>query len=282
MLCFRALVLTLVGCVALPAAAQSPIEIGKAYDIASRALGEHRTVNVVLPPSYAKTPERRYPVLYLIDGGIDQDLLHVAGVVQLGAMWGRSAEAIVVGIETKDRRKELVGPTKDPDLLKRFPTAGSSSKFREFLKTEVKPLVERTYRTGERSAVLGESLAGLFVIETYLTDPELFDAYGAIDPSLWWDKEALSRTAIGRVNARHKGRSLFLAIAKEQLEEPSASQRLISAIRNQGLPNCELRRSDLTHATIYQQLTPQAAQYLLPPSKPPALAFGFNLACTNK
>lgn len=169
-------------------AAQVPIHIGVSHTVQSIALQEKRTVNVVLPASYSKAPSRRYPVLYLLDGGLDQDLLHVAGVVQLGAMWGRSAEAIVVGVETKDRRKELVGQTTDPDLLKRYPTAGSSAKFRQFIRLEVKPLVERTYRTNGRDVVMGESLAGLFVTETYFSEPTLFDGYAAVDPSLWWDK----------------------------------------------------------------------------------------------
>jgi hypothetical protein len=77
-----------------PALAQIPIQIGVAHEIRSGSLNERRKVNVVLPPSYAREPDRRYPVLYLVDGGLEQDLLHVAGVVQLGAIWGRSAEAM--------------------------------------------------------------------------------------------------------------------------------------------------------------------------------------------
>ena len=141
------------------AVVSTTLEIGTTHAIRSRVLGASRVVNVVLPPGYKAAPRRRYPVLYLIDGGVEQDLLHVAGAAQLGAVWGRSGEAIVVGIETKDRRKELVGPTGDPDLLKRFPTAGASAEFREFIRAEVKPFVERSYRTNGQDAVMGESLA---------------------------------------------------------------------------------------------------------------------------
>ena len=204
------------------------IRLGTSYQLRSAALGEMRTVNVVLPASYAKAPAKRYPVLYLIDGGVDQDLLHVAGVVQLGGLWGRSAEAIVVGIETKDRRRELVGPTRDPELLKRYPTAGDSAKFRAFLRDTVKPFVERRYRTNGRSALLGESLAGLFAVETYLAEPVLFDAYGAIDPSLWWDKEALSLTAAARLGTGQQGRPIFLAFAKEQSEAEAYAKKKVA------------------------------------------------------
>lgn len=265
-----------------PQAASSPIEIGRSHQLQSRPLAGQRTINVVLPTSYSKEPNKRYPVLYLIDGGVHQDLLHIAGVVQLGALWGRSGEAIVVGLETIDRRRELTGTTKDPELLKRYPTAGSSAKFREFIKTEAKPLVERLYRTNGRNVVLGESLAGLFVTETYLLEPQLFDAYGAVDPSLWWDKEALSTTAEARVGDRQKGHPMFFAIAKEQSEDPAAGKRLVSALRTKGLAFCVAARPDLTHATIYQQVGPQAVQFLLPPAETPPTEYSFNVDCSDK
>jgi len=150
---------------AVPATPQ-PIVLGTSQQVHSAALGEDRTINVVLPASYAKEPAKRYPVLYLIDGGVDQDLIHVAGVLQLNSAWGRSQEAILVGIATKDRRRELTGPVADAELLKKYPTSGSSAKFRSFIRDQVKPLVERTYRTSGYDAVIGESLAGLFILDT--------------------------------------------------------------------------------------------------------------------
>ena len=63
------------------------IELGISRVVKSRALSEDRVVNVLLPLTYAKFPTRRYPVLYLIDGGVDQDFVHIAGVARLGAMW---------------------------------------------------------------------------------------------------------------------------------------------------------------------------------------------------
>ena len=259
-----------------------PISIGTSYTLSAPKLGEARAVNVVLPPSYAKSPAKRYPVLYLIDGGVEQDLLNVAGVALNGGIWGRSAEVIVVGIETKDRRRELVGPTQDPELFKKYPTAGSSAAFRAFIRDEVKPLIERNYRTNGQDAVIGESLAGLFVVETYMAEPGLFDGYGAIDPSLWWDKEALSKLAATKIGARQNDRPLFIAIAKEQSEEPAAVTRVVAAVRAEGGRLCFNPRPDLTHATIYQQLSPQALQFLLPPAEAPPAEFGFEVTCSPK
>jgi predicted alpha/beta superfamily hydrolase len=221
-------------------------------------------------------------VLYLIDGGIGQDLLHVAGVVHLGALWGRSAEAIVVGIETRDRRRELVGPTKDSELLQRYPSAGSSGLFRRFIREEVKPLIERNYRVSGWDTVLGESLAGLFIVETYLEDPTLFDAYAAIDPSLWWDKEELSRAAANRLGDRENAKPIYIAAAKEQSETPEALKRIIGVLKASSLNWCVATRPDLLHTTIYQQLSPQAVQYLLPPGQTPPVEYGFVINCTER
>jgi predicted alpha/beta superfamily hydrolase len=262
--------------------AASPITLGVSHAITSKPLSEERTINVVLPPGYSKQTDRRYPVIYVIDGGVDQDLLHVAGVVQLGSMWGRMAEAIVLGIETKDRRRELVGPTRGPELLKKYPTAGGSAAFRDFIRNEVKPLVERSYRTDGRDAVIGESLAGLFILETYMVEPQLFDGYAAIDPSLWWDKQALSKTAAASIGSAQKGRSLYLAMGKEQAEQPAAMNRLLARLRSVGAPLCFAARRDLTHATIYQQLEPQALQFVLPPKEAPPPEFGFEVQCSPK
>lgn len=266
---------------AVPAPSATPITIGTSHRIASAPLAETRTVNVVLPPSYATEKDKRFPVIFLIDGGIDQDLLHVAGTAQLGAIWGRTREAIVVGIETKDRRRELVGPTRDPELLKKYPTAGSSAAFRQYIRDEVKPLVERSYRTNGEDMVIGESLAGLFVVETLIDEPALFDGYAAIDPSLWWDQEALSKRASARA-AGQAGKRVFIAMAKEQAEEPAAMGRIVEVLRRGGSSWCMSDRADLTHGTIYQQVTPQAFQFVFAPAEAPPPEFGFEVRCSAK
>ncbi len=262
------------------APAGKPIVMGRTLTIQSKALGEARTINVWLPPGYAKG-KQAYPVLYVIDGGLDQDFLHVVGVAQLGMIWGRNLEAIVVGIETKDRRKELVGPTRDAELLRKYPTAGKSAQFRSFIRDEVKPLVKRSFRIGGHDVVVGESLAGLFIVETWLREPGLFDGYGAISPSLWWDGEALSRE-IAALPAERMVRQprIYLNIANEGAEMQSGVDRVVAAL-SPVQDWCYAPRPDLTHATIYQQSEAAVIQFLLP--SPYAIETeGFELKCANR
>jgi predicted alpha/beta superfamily hydrolase len=255
------------------------IRIGESFKLKSRALGEERTVNVYLPPSYSEGGS--YPVLYLIDGGLQQDFLHIVGTSQLGALWGRSKEVIVVGVETRDRRRELVGPTADTSLLAKYPTAGKSEAFRQYLRQEVMPIIAGRYRTSGYRAVIGESLAGLFIVETFLRAPDMFDAYAAVSPSLWWDKERLSLEAAQLVGPRHTGRKIYVAIADEGGEMQAAADRLVSVLRPLGR-TCYAPRPALTHATIYHSVSPEALQYLFPGDTPPDPQSGFEVPCSPK
>ena len=259
--------------------ATRPIEVGQSFTLASRALGEPREINVYLPAGYA-SGERRYPVVYLIDGGLDQDFLHVAGTSQLGGIWGRSQEAIVVGVATRDRRRELVGPTADPELLRRYPTAGRSEDFRRFLRDEVKPAIEQRYRTNGTDGIIGESLAGLFIVETFLRAPDMFDSYAAISPSLWWDRERLSNEAARLLGPAHRSRRIYIAAANEGADMQVSVDRVRTALQGH-TQLCYIARSDLTHATIYHSVSPQALQFLLPPAAAPDPQWGFDLPCST-
>src|SRR3546814_16876285 len=62
---------------------------------------------------------------------------------------------------------------------------------------------------------MGESLAGLFVIDTLLRQADLFHDYVAVSPSLWWDDSRPMRTASQSLRSMPPGRHLYLAIANE-------------------------------------------------------------------
>ena len=251
-----------------PLAAQEgePIVIGRSFSVASSALDAQRTVNVWTPPGYAEG-DKRYPVIYLIDGGLAQDFEHIAGLAQLGAISWLTQEFVVVGVETVDRRRELAFPVeRDAQLKKDYPTAGESARFRRYLVDEVKPFVEARYRTSGEDLVLGESLAGLFIVETFLHQPAAFDTYIAMDPSLWWDQGRLSEEAAALM-ARHDGEPhrLWLSVGSETLEQPAPTERLLAALRAR--PEVELHyepRPQLSHATIYHPTAWEALQRLYP------------------
>ncbi len=172
----------------------TPLVIGQTFTIASSVLHEVRRINVYVPPSYGDTSSA-LPVLYMPDGGIAEDFLHVAGLVQVLVGNGTMRPFILVGIENTERRRDMTGPTADPEDRKIAIHTGGSTEFRKFIRTELMPEIRLHHRTTSETAIIGESLAGLFVIETLLLEPDLFDTYIAFDPSLWWNNEQLLKGA---------------------------------------------------------------------------------------
>ncbi|MBA4766020.1 MAG: alpha/beta hydrolase [Porphyrobacter sp.] len=253
-----------------------PLMIGETVTL--EALGAERQVNIVLPPDYAKEPEKRWPVVYQLDGAMGQDLMMGTGLMRWGALWGRSADAIVVGIETKDRQRELLPASADPAEVKRWPTAGESAAFRAWIADTVKPLIEARYRTDGRALLVGESAAGHFVVETWAEAPALFTGYAAISPSLQWDFEALSRTPLGE-GLRPP---LYLSLADEGGATESGALRLLEALPP-GQPFCfSDRRRDLRHATALHGLLPEALQYLMPTKADWLEEYGMVLRCEKR
>jgi uncharacterized protein len=211
-------------------AAATPLVMGETFALDSSVLGERRVVNVYLPPGY-RDGAGRFPVLYLLDGGVREDFPHVTGLVDVSIKNLVIQPMIVVGVENTERRRDLVGPSQIAEDLIIAPHAGGADRFREFLRYELLPQVAARYRTTSASTLIGESFAGLFVVETLLVAPDLFDTYIAVSPSLWWNQQALVRGAPARLAATTvRGRRLFLATADELAMQQSATL-LTAALR---------------------------------------------------
>lgn len=256
--------------------APQPLTIGESVTL--EGLGAERQVNIVLPPDYATEPEKRWPVIYQLDGALMQDLMMGAGLMRWGALWGRSQDAIVVGIETRDRQRELLPATKDPAERQRWPTAGESAAFRAWIAGTVKPMVEAHYRTDGTAVLVGESAAGHFVVETWASAPQMFTGYAAISPSLQWDGEALSRKPLGTA----KRPPLYLSLADEGGATETGMMRLLAALPP-SQPYCfSDRRTELHHATSLHGLLPEALQYLLPTPADYLEEYGMVLRCEKR
>ena len=235
------------------AEAAAPLVIGETFTLQSKTLSETRRINVYLPPGYADSQGKRFPVLYMPDGGLAEDFLHVAGLVQVCVGNGTMRPFVLVGIENTERRRDLTGPTQNEEDRKIAPRVGGSATFRKFLREELMPDVEKRYRTTHESAIVGESLAGLFVIETFLLEPDLFNTYIAIDPSLWWDDQSLIEAAAGRLRpVTRLNKALWFASSGEQRGD--AIERFASVIQASAPPGLQWHYEPMPqekHSTIY-------------------------------
>lgn len=249
------LVVVLVGSLACSKTpAKDPVLAHETFTLQSTAVGELRRLNVYTPPGYGNGA-KRYPVLYMPDGGIREDFPHITNTIDSLIRQGQIAPVIVVGIENTERRRDLTGPTNVAGDREIAPVVGGSATFRSFIATELIPEVDRRYRTSGEKAIVGESLAGLFVVETFFLQPTLFNRYIAMDPSLQWNDHELVRLAAERLPAM-KGtqRSLWMTASGTDLIYPQTDA--LAKILSSRAPN-DLRwtydpRRDEKHSTIFR------------------------------
>lgn len=257
-----------VGC----SAQEAPPDSVPSHDtltITSRALGEVRRINVHMPRSYTARTSTRFPVLYMPDGGLDEDFPHVVHTVDSLVALGVIRPMIVVGVPNTQRRRDLTGPTRVARDSTIAPHIGGSAAFRRFFRDELMPVIDKRYRTTSERSIIGESLAGLFVVETFLREPAMFDHYIAFDPSLWWNSGSLVDSAPPLLRAAPKAttrrmaaprmarRSIYFAGSRDDIGNQTA--RLAAALRSaseRGPAWTYVARPDLTHATIFRALAP--------------------------
>lgn len=195
------------------AQSNNKIEIGTIDTINSKILNEKREVWVYVPNQgainiYAKS---RYPVVYLLDG--DAHFYSVVGMIQqLSTVNGNTIcpEMIVVGISNTDRTRDLT-PSCDSTFSK---TSGGNEKFISFIEKELMPYIESSYPVEPYRMLIGHSFGGLTVINTLINHTNLFNAYIAIDPSMWWNKQSsLKETEKVLSKKKFNNVDLFLGIA---------------------------------------------------------------------
>lgn len=170
----------------------SDIKLGETLTFESTILGEQRKLNIYTPPSYGKA-DKKYPVIYVLDGSLDEDFIHIVGLAQFSSFsWINTIEeSIVVGISNIDRKKDFTFPTTNKKDKEEFPTTGHSKNFISFLKKEVIPMIDKTYQTNDNKTLIGQSLGGLLASEILYNHTALFNKYIIVSPSLWWDDESL-------------------------------------------------------------------------------------------
>ncbi|QHS59356.1 alpha/beta hydrolase [Chitinophaga agri] len=168
----------------------TPLPIGVVQHFQSAILNEKRQLNIYLPQDYQHT-SRTYPVIYLLDGGMEEDFLHITGLTQFLTMIDTLPPSIVVGIVNTDRKRDYTFPTTISGDKKKFPTTGGSANFISCLEKEIQPLIRKQYRVNDTTTLIGQSLGGLLATEILLKHPGLFMNYAIISPSLWWNGGSL-------------------------------------------------------------------------------------------
>jgi len=195
--------------------AAQDIIIGQRSSLHSKVLDEDRPYMVYLPASYeAKAgAARSYPVLYLLDGGAH--FVASAGVIHhlssSASAVLRMPESIIIGLPNTKRTRDLTPSHTTGGLYS--DNSGGSDTFLRFMKEELFPTIESRYRASTERTLVGHSLGGLFALNAFLNEPELFRSYIAIDPSLWWDDQLLVRRITQQRSVRNLRSPISVFIA---------------------------------------------------------------------
>jgi predicted alpha/beta superfamily hydrolase len=196
----------------LAQADSAPITYGNYRKIHSKVLDEDRTLLIRLPEDYGKS-DKKYPVLYKLDGNKGSFLLAYSAAYYLFDMTDSVPDPIIIGIENTDRNRDM-----GPD--------GGADNFIQFIKAELIPFVDKNYRTNDFRILCGQSYSSVFALYSFLKQPDLFNAYllssfGLYKESLsvLFESELKNNQDLKTVGKKY----LFVANGKQDTYDPDGS-----------------------------------------------------------
>jgi predicted alpha/beta superfamily hydrolase len=219
----------------------------------SNILNEDRVIWVRTPKGYDHG-EDRFPVLYITDapGPVNE----IGAVIDFLVDNGGMPPLIVVGITNTDRTRDLT-PThsseKDSSGKEALPTSGGGDRLFDFIQSELMPEIEKRYRAEPYKIFAGHSLGGLMAIHILTSRPDMFQAYIAVSPSLWWDHQHTLHQAQDFFAAHDElNKALFFSLGGEGANMQDGFDQLnktLSARHPKGLHWESGRYPDETHGS---------------------------------
>lgn len=156
---------------------------------------------VRFPPEYDTEPERRFPVIVQLDANLPmfEEFAVMAGQASQLERSGKAQPVVIVGVgygtgaeAQVDRFRDYGLPITNSQFAERWSTyvpPGECERFHAFLRDELVPHLDATYRLNGSRALSGHSMGGLFTLFALSreTDLPLFTGFVAASPSLFWD-----------------------------------------------------------------------------------------------
>ncbi len=189
---------------------KSDFVIGDKISFESRVLNERKTIVVIPPYNYKDRPDEKFPVVYVLDPG--NNLFATFGIVNYYSdMLKIMPRMIIVGIVSNDRERDYL-----PTPSKEQPTGGGADKFLRFINSELVALIDSTYPANSERCIIGHSAGGFFAIYALENQPELFNSFICIDPSLWYDDQScVKKMSEFLKNNKDIKKSIFISLSNE-------------------------------------------------------------------
>ncbi|RZJ63461.1 MAG: alpha/beta hydrolase [Flavobacterium sp.] len=145
----------------------------------SQKLNETRDISIILPASYESSPNKKYPLLLLLDGEYLVDPF--AGILSYTNYWDDLPEVIIVGIhQNKNNQRVYDSQTSSETGL----PDESGNKFFEFISMELLPRLEKKYRVAPFKIIAGHDRTAGFLNFFLYKDQPAFNAYISFSPEL--------------------------------------------------------------------------------------------------
>lgn len=188
--------------------AQFISQIGLQDSVYSEILKQSRDIYVQFPEGFDPESDRKYPIVYILDG---ENLLPALTVTQKFYMGGFLPDMILIGVSNQENRtRDLTPSVVEPS----YGPNGGAAQFLRFIGEELIPYVEENYPASDYRTLIGHSYGGLFSIYTLIHQPQLFENFLAIDPSLDWDDQLMLRQAKEVfANGDFSGKSLYISLS---------------------------------------------------------------------
>ena len=227
------------------------------FDLKSKSVDE--TFRIFVAKPFPLEPDKKYPVIYVLDGnGLFGMVMETQRMMALGM---ELPPAYIIGIgyavdngfmETMAKRWRDYTPTPGGELeamtkVSLDPTGtvegGGGSDFLKFLQEELKPLIESNYSVDPNDATIaGISLGGLFPSWVLLNQPETFQRYVIISPSIWWNQEEVWKWE-SRFAKNNNDINAKVFVTAGGLETSEELKRIIQQVLNMGGPMAEMYKN---------------------------------------
>jgi tetratricopeptide (TPR) repeat protein len=243
------------------AVAQSPTTAATQYDavpidgtelrtIHSAIIGQDYLLKIRLPDGYERS-DRRYPVLYLLDG--DFAFAMATDIVQYLEWGGHVPELIIVSPAYGSKRAPRTGGNnmRNRDLLPFASPAiaeePGAENFLHFLQEELIPYVDASFRTDPVDRTLwGYSLGARFGLYALFSRPGLFSRYVIVDG---FASELLGLEAEFATRHTDLPAMVFLSSGLPRAEVT----QFITQLRGRGYPNLKtdyVQLAGITHFAV--------------------------------
>jgi hypothetical protein len=221
----------------------SGVKIGELYETWSKQLSEKRRYRVSLPSSYDES-KTDYPLVVVLDG--EDYFVPAVGACRFMAMTRLMPEAVVVGVDNSNRRRDMTPPDVAlPDVKK-----GNGDAFLAFLEEELLPVLTSRYRLLPLRILVGHSHGGLIGAYAISARPGLFRWYLLIDAPVGLDGGVSERRLLNYVKGQPRLTGRMISIERS-FGWADESWRLLTAEAPRSFAVARIKMPAETHATMF-------------------------------